>query len=97
MPLTNYVIRCTTRDCPRAAVYKIAAQWSDGLISELKTYALCCAECARERFAEARVKQAACRLTPGESLEAPGIYELKPGERDRGLRRVEEVERKLSG
>jgi hypothetical protein len=97
MPLTNYTIRCHTPGCPHEAVFKIASRWSDGLIRELKTYALCCEACLPERFREARRKQAACRLAPGETLEPPGVYRLNRGCRDTGLERLPELEQHLSG
>jgi len=76
MPLTDYAVRCTTRECPREASFKVASQWSDGLTAELKTYALCCYECVPARFAEAQGKQAACSLSPGETLAPPEVFAL---------------------
>lgn len=92
MALTNYVIRCLAHGCTNEAAYKIASCWSDGLTSELKTYSLCCAACLPSQFREAKHKQAACRLAPGETLEPPGIYALQRGVRDRELRRCPELE-----
>ncbi len=90
MPMPSYPIRCYTGGCPELAVYKIAARWSDGVTQELKTYALACSACLPEAFRRSCVKQAACRLAPGETLESPGIYELVRGRRDPQLvRRVE--------
>ena len=95
MPLRNYSIRCYTPGCPREAVYKVASRWSDGITSELKTYSLCCAECLPVRFRASVQKQAACRTAAGEILEPPGIFLLTPGQRDRKLQRVVELEEKL--
>jgi len=95
MPMTPYPIYCYTKDCPNLAVYKIAARWSDGVIRELKTYALCCADCLPRWFQQSRDKQAACRLTAGETLEAVGIYKLERGRRDQKLTRVPDVEERL--
>jgi hypothetical protein len=78
------------------AVYKIAARWSDGVTQELKTYALTCSACLAEAFRHSRVKQAACRLTAGETLESPGIYELVHGGRDRQLPRRSDLEQQLT-
>jgi hypothetical protein len=78
------------------AVYKIAARWSDGVISELKTYALTCPQCLKDWFGRSRQKQAVCRLTTGEVLEPPGIYHLERGQRDQKLQRLPELERELS-
>ena len=95
MPMPPYQVCCSTRDCKHPAVYKIAARWSDGVVSELKTYALVCEEHRREWFERARAKQKACHLTAGETLEPPGIYHMQRGQRDQALERLAEVERQL--
>ena len=95
MPMPPYAVLCYTKGCGQKAVYKIAAQWSDGQTGELKTYALSCAACLPEWFAASRAKQAACRLAPGEVLEQPGVYHLERGQHDQELRRAEDVEQQL--
>lgn len=97
MPLENYVVRCYTSGCGRQAVYKIAAHWSDGVTSELKTYALSCAECLAAQFQHSCVKQAACRTTAGEILAPPGIYQMQHGHRDQQLERRLDLEHTLTG
>jgi hypothetical protein len=87
-----YPVLCTTRGCGRPAAYKIAARWSDGVTEELKTYALCCADCLAATFRRSCEKQAACRRAPGEILEPPGIYEVTRGRRDRDLVRRPDLE-----
>jgi hypothetical protein len=87
-----YAVLCCTRSCGHSAVYKIAARWSDGVTEELKTYALCCAECLADWFRRSCDKQAACRRAPGEILERPGIYEVARGQRDRALVRRRDLE-----
>ena len=54
MPTTT--VRCSLADCREPASYKIAAPWSDGSFSELKTYGFACSNhlgyifrCAEER------------------------------------------------
>jgi hypothetical protein len=42
MAMPPYPIYCSGKGCKNQAEYKIAARWSDGVVSELKTYALCC-------------------------------------------------------
>jgi hypothetical protein len=91
-----YQVFCYTRDCKNPALYKIAARWSDGIVSELKTYGLCCAECLPGWFATARAKQKRCRLTPGETLEPPGVYGYTRGQRDQALVRLPDVEAQLA-
>lgn len=97
MPMPSYPIYCYTKDCKDLAVYKIASRWSDGVVRELKTYALCCADCLAVWFHKSRQKQAACRLTAGEILEPPGIYHLERGHRDVQLQRLPELEKQLTG
>jgi hypothetical protein len=92
MLLSSYPIRCYSPGCNALALYKIAARWSDGITQELKTYALTCEACLAESFRRSRLKQAACRLAPGETLEAPGVYELVRGRRDPQLIRREDLE-----
>jgi hypothetical protein len=95
MPMPPYAIHCYTQGCGKLAVYKIAARWSDGVTQELKTYALCCADCLPDWFRRSRQKQAACRLAPGETLDTPGIYSLERGRRDTQIERLRELEEQL--
>jgi hypothetical protein len=95
MPMPPYPILCYRKGCQKPAVYKIAAQWSDGITRELKTYALTCADCLAEFFYQSRRKQQACRLTPGEILEPPGIFRMVRGQRDRVLERLSDLEEQL--
>jgi hypothetical protein len=97
MPMPPYPVLCYTRDCGRPALYKIAARWTDGVTAELKTYALCCAECLPEWFRRSRQKQKECRLTTGESLDAPNIFHLAHGQRDQQLHRATDEEAQLRG
>jgi hypothetical protein len=95
MPMPSYPVRCYEPGCGRPAVYKIAARWSDGITKELKTYGLTCAECLAAWFQRSCAEQAACRLTRGETLDSPGIYELACGSRDQQLVRREDLEEEL--
>ncbi|MFO0925693.1 MAG: hypothetical protein U0736_01480 [Gemmataceae bacterium] len=92
MPMPPYPVLCYRDGCHAPARYKIAARWSDGVTHELKTYALSCAACLAEQYTRSQVKQAACRLAPGETLETPGIYELVRGKRDPQLVRRPDLE-----
>src|SRR5438105_14581300 len=94
--MPSYPVICYAPGCPAPAAYKIAARWSDGITDELKTYALSCRECLPALFANAGVKRAACRLAPGETLEAPAIYELHRGGRDKALKRCDQPEKLAS-
>jgi hypothetical protein len=96
MAMRPYVVTCSRRGCGDAARYKIAARWSDGVTRELKTYALSCEACLAGQFATSLGKQASCRLAPGETLQAPGIFELTRGQRDAKLARREDLEQQFS-
>jgi hypothetical protein len=91
-----YPLICYTSGCGRPAVYKIAAQWSDGLTSELKTYGLCCESCLPAFHARSLQRQRGCRLAAGEILGPPGIFQLAAGQRDRQLIRLPELEERLA-
>jgi hypothetical protein len=95
MPMPPYQVFCYTKGCKNPAEYKIAARWSDGVVSELKTYALCCEDCLPNWLQGGRDRQKACRLTPGETLEVPGIYRLQHGKRDQALQRLSDLEEKI--
>lgn len=92
MPMPPYPVICYSPKCPSLAAFKVAARWSDGITDELKTYFLSCPDCLAKLIAMAVSKRAACRLAPGETLDAPGIYELNRGERDKTLRRRYDLE-----
>jgi hypothetical protein len=96
MPMPHYPIYCLTPGCKNLAVYKIAARWSDGLESELKTYGLCCDDCVATWYARGITQREACRLAPGETLEQPGVFRLERTARDRELIRAREVEQRLA-
>jgi hypothetical protein len=92
MPMPSYQVFCYTKGCKNPAQYKIAARWSDGVVGELKTYGLCCEECLQPWLQRGRERQKACHLTPGETLEPPGIYLWQHGKRDQVLQRLTELE-----
>jgi hypothetical protein len=90
-----YQVLCYEPNCGQLAEYKIAARWSDGVTSELKTYGLVCPACLPKWFQQSLAKQSACRRAPKEILEAPGIYRLQRGSRDVRLERLPELEQQL--
>ena len=96
MPMPPYQVFCYTKDCKNLATHKIAGRWSDGVVSELKTYGLCCEECLAKWFARGRERHHAYHLTTGETLEEPGIYRLQHGKRDQALERLTEMEERLA-
>ena len=96
MQMPSYPIYCTSPGCKNLAAYKIAARWSDGMQSELKTYGLVCADCLPAWFRKTREQQHACRPAPGEELGPAGIYQLERGLRERKLQRLDDLEKSLS-
>lgn len=72
-----YPVICYGPNCGRPARFKIAAKWSDGTTHELKTYYLACEGCVGELLPLAKAKRTACRLTVGETLDEPAVYELR--------------------
>ena len=83
MPMPPYPVTCSRPACGAAARAKIAARWSDGTTHELKTYFLACAGCAPDLLTAARAKRKACRLTVGETLDEPAVYDLRDGRSER--------------
>lgn len=86
MPTT--IVRCSMPDCREPATYKIAATWSDGAFSELKTYGHACADHLGPVFREAEDRHESYRPAPGETIEEIGIYRYEQGKRDRLLQRL---------
>jgi hypothetical protein len=95
MPMPPYQIYCYTNGCKNLAHYKIAAEWSDGVVKELKTYGLCCEECLAAWLQRGRERRKTCRLIPNETLETPGIYLMQRGERDHHLKRQTDLEERV--
>lgn len=95
--IMDYPVLCEGPTCRQLAVYKIAARWSDGLTSELKTYGLACESCLNSLYQASINRQLTARMLPGEVGERPGIYRLHGGEKDRDLVRMNELEVILKG
>ena len=70
---------CGARGCGRLAEYKVAAPWSAGKFSELKTYGLACAEHHAEVYHNAVQRRATHTLSPEESQGTMGLYHFEPG------------------
>lgn len=75
-----YPVICQTCGCFAPATWKVASAWSDGQTTELKTYALCCESCLAEWYERSIDSWRRCRLTVGERLDRPGIYERFPAQ-----------------
>src|SRR5436309_2830954 len=67
MPTTT--VRCSLSECREPANYKIAAPWSDGSFSELKTYGFACSNHLGPVFRAAEERQEEYPPAPGETVE----------------------------
>lgn len=86
MPIT--IVRCALDRCREPATYKIAALWSDGQFSELKSYGHACSDHLGLVFRQAEERRQDYPPSPGETLEDLGIYKYEQGKRDRLLQRL---------
>jgi hypothetical protein len=84
----SHIVTCTHPDCREPAAYKIAARWSDGRLTELKTYGFACSEHIGLVFRESVERWTDYVPSPGESIEEIAIYLYEPGKRDRFLQRL---------
>jgi hypothetical protein len=86
MPVT--IVCCSLPGCDEPATYKIAAPWSDGSFTELKTYGHACSDHLGMVFRESEERREAYHPSPGETVEEIGIYRYEQGKRDRQLQRL---------
>jgi hypothetical protein len=82
------VVRCSLPNCSEPAAYKIAAQWSNGRFTELKSYGFACSDHLGPVFRQAEARREDYEPAPGEKLEEIGIYKYDQGRRDRQLQRL---------
>ncbi len=82
------VVCCSLEGCHELATYKIAAQWSDGRFSELKSYGFACSDHLGPVFRVAEERRKDHATGPGEALEEIAIYKFEQGKRDRVLQRL---------
>lgn len=95
--MSTTVVSCSHPDCRQAASYKIAARWSDGRFTELKTYGLACQDHLGETFRGAERRQMRSRPPAGETVEEMGIYRFIPHQRDKQLQRLWGLEENYRG
>ena len=86
--MSTTVVRCSLAGCAEPAAYKIAAMWSDGRFSELKSYGFACSDHLGPVFREAEQRRQQYGTSPGEALEEIAIYKFEQGKRDRALQRL---------
>lgn len=91
--MSERVIPCSTPGCHTQALYKVAAAWSGGGFSELRTYAFACPEHLGAAFRAAEERRARYRPAADESVGTISIYRYEPGQRDTWqLQRISELE-----
>lgn len=88
MDVFHYQPMCSAPNCGKAAVFKVAAPWSNGTSHELKNYGLACEIHRDSQLARAQLNRNDLALAEGESVGAVGLYELEPGSRDATLARL---------
>lgn len=86
--MSKTIVHCSMPDCQRPATYKIAAPWSDGRYSELKTYGHACEDHLGAVFRAAEERRAKYKAAPGESVDEIGIYRYQKGWLDWQLHRL---------
>jgi hypothetical protein len=82
-------VTCGTPGCDRPAEYKIAALWSAGRFSELKTYGLACGDHYAQTFRDALGRRKAHTPSAGESVGDVAVFRLERGQPDRSLQKVQ--------
>jgi hypothetical protein len=86
---------CAVPGCGESATYKIAAPWSDGRYTELKTYGFSCDDHVREILSDAEARWLDYEPVKGETVGEIGIFHFEPGRGDRNLKRDRELEEHL--
>jgi hypothetical protein len=86
--MPTHTVRCSLPQCAEPASYKVAAPWSDGNFSELKTYGFACASHLGAVFRAAEERQESGPPPPGETVEELAIFRYEQGKRDRQLQRL---------
>ncbi len=79
---------CSAPDCPKPALFKVAAPWSNGTSRELKNYGLACEDHRESQLALAQLHRKGLILADGETVGQVGLYQLVPGKRDVELPRL---------
>ncbi|GAC1475337.1 MAG: hypothetical protein NVSMB9_27620 [Isosphaeraceae bacterium] len=81
-------ISCGAPGCNGPAQYKIAATWSAGRFSELKTYGLACETHYAQLFHDAVNRRKAHPPSREESQGEIGVYRYVKGKPDKSLEKV---------
>jgi hypothetical protein len=81
---------CSEAGCDQAAVYKVAAIWSDGTSRELKNYGLACAAHGASQAARAKERRDRLSLQDWERVGDVRLYRFDPARRDVDLECVDD-------
>jgi len=81
-------IPCGTPGCQELAEYKIAAHWSAGKFSELKTYGLACAQHYVQTYRDALRRRKVHPPSPEESQTEMSVYHFEKGKASAKLDKV---------
>jgi len=73
--MPTMVVRCNVPGCGEPASYKIAAPWSDGAFTELKTYGHACSDHLGFVFRESEQRREAYVPLPSELQRLWGLEE----------------------
>jgi hypothetical protein len=85
-------ITCSAPACRESAPYKVAAPWTGGRFTELKTYGFACPHHIGAIFRDAEERRAAVKPASDEAVGAIAIYRCEPGKPGWELQRREELE-----
>ena len=96
MKAIRFAVCCSDPQCAdQPADYKVAAEWTGGGVTELKTFGFANDECL-DRVMEAAILRArGIRLDVGESIGAMCIYRLDSSRHDYELERATDLEESL--
>lgn len=81
-------VPCSHPDCGQPAAYKVAARWSDGRFTELKTYGFSCPDHIGDIFRDSERRWSKSRPPAGETVEEVGLYRFDGDRRDKELQRL---------
>ena len=82
------VAQCSVPECQEPATHKVAAPWTYGTFSELKTYGLACSDHPAPVLAGAQRRHKDYAVEPGETVEEIGVYRYERGKADSQLERI---------
>jgi len=87
-------VRCSKSKCGKPAAYKIAAPWSYGQFSELKSYGLACSEHFGDTYREAQGRSKEHHASGEEAVGEISVYRYEKGKLDKHLERLGGLDQK---